>query len=429
MSEYVYARVLFCPAANAIAHLIKGYAGSISTLDRQVFSLIGMQIYLDYSATTPTRSEAIAIMHKVLTEQWGNPSSLHEWGGRAATVIEQARMQVAALLNAPDADAIIFTSGGTEADNLAIMGVARRYSTPQHLIISSVEHSAISEPARLLEQSGWEVTRLSVDAQGRVNPSELTAAIKSNTILISIIYGQSEVGTLQPITELGNIAHRHGVLFHTDAVQVAGRLPIDVQQLPVDLLSISSHKIYGPQGAGALYVRPGVELVPLLCGGGQELRLRSGTQAVPIIAGFGVAAELAAPEILSETPRLIQLREQLFNQLSNTSHLIPTGDRIFRLPHHVSFCLKHTNDENITGKTIVRQMNLAGIAISSGSACHSGKVNPSPVLLAMGYSHQSALGAIRLTLGKDTIAADIDWTAMVLKQVLHRALPLTYASR
>lgn len=387
-----------------------------------------MQIYLDYSATTPTRPEAIAIMQTVLTQQWGNPSSLHEWGGRAATVIEQARMQVAALLNAPDSDAIIFTSGGTEADNLAIIGIARRYSTPQHLIISSVEHSAISEPVRLLEQSGWEVTRLSVDAQGRVNPLELTAAIRHNTVLVSVIYGQSEVGTLQPITELGNIARSHGVLFHTDAVQVAGRLPIDVQQLPVDLLSLSSHKIYGPQGAGALYIRPGIELVPLLCGGGQELRRRSGTQAVPIIAGFGVAAELAAQEMLSETPRLIQLREQLFSQLNDTSHLMPTGDRIFRLPHHVSFCLKHSDSKHITGKTIVRQMNLAGIAISSGSACHSGKLNPSPVLLAMGYSNQLALGAMRLTLGKDTTAADIDWTAMVLKQVLNRVMPLAYAS-
>ena len=383
-----------------------------------------MQIYLDYSATTPTRPEAIAAMQAVLTQQWGNPSSLHEWGQRAATVVEQARMQVASLLNAPDSESIIFTSGGTEADNLAIMGVAHRYTTPQHLIISSVEHSAVAEPARLLEQWGWDVTRLPVDAKGRVNPIDLQAALRPNTVLVSVIYGQSEVGTLQPIQALGKIARSHGVLFHTDAVQVAGRLPIDVQQLPVDLLSLSSHKIYGPQGAGALYVRPGVELVPLLWGGGQESRLRSGTQAVPIIAGFGVAAELAAQEMPWETPRLIQLRERLFAQLTDTPSLIPTGDRTSRLPHHVSFCVQHTDGERSSGKTIVRQMNLAGIGISAGSACHSGKATPSPVLLAMGYSESAALGAIRLTLGRDTIAADVDWAAMVLKQVLKRLIPL-----
>lgn len=379
-----------------------------------------MQIYLDHSATTPPRPEAIAAMQAVLTQQWGNPSSLHEWGQRAATVVEQARMQVAGLLNAPDSESIIFTSGGTEADNLAIMGVTRCYTTPQHLIISSVEHSAVEEPARLLEQWGWDVTRLPVDAKGWVNPLDLQAALRPNTVLVSVIYGQSEVGTIQPIEALGNIARNHGVLFHTDAVQVAGRLPINVQQLPVDLLTLSSHKIYGPQGAGALYVRSGLELVPLLYGGGQELRLRSGTQAVPAIAGFGVAAALAAQEIPWETPRLIQLRERLFAQLANTPSFIPTGDRVSRLPHHVSFYVQSADGEKISGKTIVRQMNLAGIAISAGSACHSGKSTPSPVLLAMGYHESAALGAIRLSLGRDTTTADVDWTAMVIKQVLQR---------
>ena len=379
-----------------------------------------MQIYLDYSATTPPRPEAIAAMQAVLTQQWGNPSSLHEWGQRSATVVEQARMQVAGLLNAIEAESIIFTSGGTEADNLAIMGVARRYTTPQHLIISSVEHPAVAEPAQMLEQWGWDVTRLPVDAQGWVNPLDLQAALRPNTALVSVIYGQSEVGTLQPIETLSSITRSRGILFHTDAVQVAGRLPIDVQQLPVDLLSVSSHKIYGPQGAGALYVRPGVELVPLLYGGGQELRLRSGTQAVPAIAGFGIAAQLAAEELPWEMPRLIRLRERLFTQLSDTPGLTPTGDRTSRLPYHLSFCVQHGDGERVNGKTIVRQMNLAGIAISAGSACHSGKLTPSPILLAMGFSESAAIGAIRLTLGRDTTVADVDWVAMVLKQVLHR---------
>jgi len=386
-----------------------------------------MQIYLDYSATTPPRTEANAAMQEVLTSSWGNPSSLHEWGERAATVLETARMQVASLLNAANSESIIFTSGGTEADNLAIMGVARNYTTPQHIIISSVEHSAVTEPAKLLQQWGWDVTYLPVDATGRINPLDLQAVLKPNTVLVSVIYGQSEVGTIQPIETLGNITRNHGALFHTDAVQVAGRLPLDVQKLPVDLLSLSSHKIYGSQGAGALYVRPGVNLVPLLCGGGQELKLRSGTQALPAIASFGIAAQLAAQEMPIEAARLISLREQLFEALADTPSLVPTGDRIFRLPHHVSFYLASADSENITGKTIVRQLNLAGIAISAGAACHSGKLSPSPVLLAMGFSDAISRSGIRLTLGRETTSADIEWTAMVLKQVLQRLNPVKFA--
>lgn len=378
-----------------------------------------MQVYLDYSATTPTRPEAIAMIQTILTQQWGNPSSLHEWGNRGALVLETARMQVAGLINAVP-EGIIFTSGGTEANNLAMMGVGGCYNAPQHIIISSVEHSAISEPAKMLENWGWEITRLGVNYQGRVNPEELKAALRNNTVLVSVIYGQSEVGTVQPIYELSRITEMHGALFHTDAVQVAGRLPIDVQSLSVDLLSISSHKLYGGLGAGALYVRPGVKLKPLLAGGGQEAGLRSGTQATPAIAGFGVAAELAARELETERVRLMELRDRLFAILADIPSLIPTGDRINRLPHHLSFYLATADGEKISGKTLVRQLNLAGIGISAGAACHSGKLSPSPILLAMGYSEKAALGGIRLTLGKQTTAADIDWTAMVLKQVLQR---------
>ncbi|MBO0349511.1 cysteine desulfurase [Phormidium pseudopriestleyi FRX01] len=385
-----------------------------------------MQIYLDYSATTPTRPPAIAAMQDALTQNWGNPSSIHEWGQRAATVVEKARMQVCSLINA-QADSLIFTAGGTEADNLAIIGVTRHYPTPQHLIISEVEHSAVSKTVELLEQWGWQVTRLPVDRLGSVNPEDLKSALRSNTVLVSVIYGQSEVGTVQPIQELGAIARAAGVLFHVDGVQLVGRSPVNVQELPVDLLSLSSHKIYGPQGAGALYVREGLELVPLLTGGGQESNRRSGTQAVPAIAGFGVAAELAMEEMPTETPRLIQLRDRLFDLLADTPELVPTGDRLHRLPHHVSFCLRedahHRGSQPISGRAIVRQMNLAGIAISSGSACSSGKLNPSPVLLAMGYSPTEATAGLRLTLGRQTTAADIDWTAMVLKQVLARLMP------
>ena len=384
-----------------------------------------MQIYLDHSATTQPRIEAIAAAQTAIQQQWGNPSSLHLWGNRSATVIETARMQVAGLLNAPHPESIVFTSGGTEADNLAIWGIARKYTHPQHMIISSVEHSAIAEPTKLLEQSGWQITKLPVNKYGRVNPLDLQAALQDNTVLVSVIYGQSEVGTLQPIERLAAIAKEHGCLFHTDAVQVAGRFPLDVQQLGIDLLSLSAHKIYGMQGAGALYIRPGIELVPLLGGGGQEGKMRSGTQAVPAIAAFGVAAELAQQELETEPERLRGLRDRLFDLLSDYPCLEITGDRLYRLPHHVSLILSDRfaqQGKGITGKTIVRQLNLAGIGISAGSACHSGKLNPSPVLLAMGYNADAAKRGIRLTLGKDTTKEDIDWTAMVLKQVICRSL-------
>ena len=384
-----------------------------------------MQIYLDNSATTKPRPEAIAAAQRIFQQEWGNPSSLHDWGQRSATVLETARMQVADLLNAFNPESIVFTSGGTEANNLAVLGVARQYSTPQHIIISSIEHSAINEPAKLLEQWGWQVTRLPVNRFGRINPLDLQAALQENTVLVSVIYGQSEVGTLQPIEKLAQITKEHGALFHTDAVQVAGRLPIDVHQLGVDLLSLSAHKIYGIQGAGALYVGHGVKLVPLLGGGGQEANVRSGTQALPAIAALGVAAELAAAEMKTEAFRLIGLRDRLFDLLADYPCLETTGDRIYRLPHHVSFILSNRTDlaKDVTGKTIVRQLNLAGIGISAGSACHSGKLSPSPILSAMGYDAAAAKRGIRLTLGRETTEADIDWTAMVLKQVICRLMP------
>ncbi len=387
-----------------------------------------MQIYLDYSATTPTHPQVIDRVATILRHHWGNPSSLHSWGQDTATVIEMAREQVAGLINA-NPDQIIFTSGGTEADNLAIIGVAQQYNRPRHIIISSVEHSAIAEPCKQLEQQGWQITRLPVNRQGRVNPLDLKAAIQSDTVLISIIYGQSEVGTLQPIEELGSIARERGVLFHTDAVQVAARCDIDVRKLPVDLLSLSSHKIYGMQGSGALYIRAGVDILPLLRGGGQEKGLRSGTPAVPAIAAFGLAAELAQKDLISEKMRLMALRDRLFDLLADYPYLLPTGDRFYRLPHHVSFIVRPDDNSHITGKQLVRQLNLAGIGISSGAACHSGKLSPSPILKAMGYSDREALAGIRLTLGRDTSAADIDWTALVLKQVIDRCLSALIVSK
>ncbi len=380
-----------------------------------------MQVYLDYSATTPPEPAVVATMQRQALTGWGNPSSLHHWGERAALAVETARWQVAQLIQAPSPETIVFTSGGTEANNLAIFGVAHGCDRPQHLIISAVEHDAIAAPARQLEARGWQLTVLPVDGTGWVNPLDLVAALRPNTVLVSMIYGQSEVGTIQAIADLAQIARRHGALFHTDAVQVVGRLPVDVQALGVDLLSLSGHKFYGPQGSGALYVRPGVALVPLLAGGGQEGKLRSGTQAVPTLAGLGVAAALAAERLEAESSRLATLRDRLLAQLRHNPHLIPTGNFTHRLPHHLSFVLSDV-PPTITGRELVRQMNLAGIAISAGSACHSGQAAPSPVLTAMGYGARQAQTGLRFSLGRETTAADMDWVAMVLEQVLARAI-------
>lgn len=361
-------------------------------------------------------------MQEALTQDWGNPSSLHEWGTRSAYRVEQARWQVAQLINAP-IESIVFTSGGTESNNLALQGVARTFNTPQHLIISAVEHSAIAQTAAILERQGWQVTRLPVDTYGRVNPNDLEAALQPNTALVSVIYGQSEVGTVQPIQALGKIAQKAGVLFHTDAVQAVGRLPINVDVLPIDLLSISAHKLYGPQGVGALYVKPGTSLLPILGGGGQEQGLRSGTSPVAVIAGFGAAAACALQEIDRESQRLLGLRDLLIDQVQSISGLKLTGDPYHRLPHHASFCLMSFSNETVNGRAIVKQMNLAGIAISAGSACNSGKLLPSLVLSAMGYEPNLAQAGLRFTLGLQTLREDIDWTAIALRQIIRRLAP------
>jgi cysteine desulfurase len=377
-----------------------------------------MQVYLDYSATTPCRSEAIAALQQSLTQGWGNPSSLHEWGKRAAFAVEKARWQIAQLINAPSPDAVVFTSGGTESNNLALLGVARTFDRPQHLIISSVEHPAVFQTAAILETQGWQVTQLPVNTYGSVNPDDLQSALQPNTVLVSVIYGQSEVGTLQPIETLGAIAQSAGVLFHTDAVQAAGRIPIDVEALPVDLMSLSSHKIYGPQGIGALYVKSGTAIAPILGGGGQEQGLRSGTPAVALITAFGVAAHCALAEVKIEPNRLRGLRDRLLTQLQDFATLKLTGDPIHRLPHHASFCLMTA--QPVSGREIVKHMNTAGIGISAGSACHSGKLQPSPILTAMGYEPMLAQSGLRITLGRETIAADIDWVVVALRQIVDR---------
>jgi cysteine desulfurase len=331
-------------------------------------------------------------------------------------VIERSRLQVASLINA-DPEGIIFTSGGTESDNMALMGIARQYQRPQHMVVSSVEHSAVRLPALYLEQNGWEITYLPVDRYGQVSPPDLARSLRPNTVLVSIITAQNEVGTIQPIDKLGQICRSANVLFHTDAVQAIGKMPIDVQALPIDMVSMSAHKFYGVQGIGAIYINPLTtnkrSLIPLIQGGGQERGYRSGTESVAAIAAMGLAAELAEKELSIESARLSKLRDRLFTLLADISDLVPTGAMgTARLPHHLSFYHKHFD-----GRRLVREMNLAGIAISSGSACSSGAIEPSSILLKMGYSETDARNSIRLTLGKSTTEADIDWTSMVMHQI------------
>lgn len=366
-------------------------------------------IYLDHGATTPPYPQVVAWVNEVMSGAWGNPASIHGWGERAALVMERSRLQVAELINcAPEQ--IIFTSGGTEANNLAIWGKVWRYDQPQHLITSQVEHAAIAQPMDFLQRHGWQVTRLPVDSYGLVDPQALIGALQPNTVLVSIIYGQNEVGSLQPIHELARICQATRVAFHTDAVQVVGKLPLDLQALPVDLLSLSGHKFYGIPGAGALFCRYPQELTPFLQGGGQEAGLRSGTQPLPAIAALGLAAELSKADLTTEADRLRQLRDQLWVGLSSIPQLKMTGPMgSDRLPHHLSFCQAQLN-----GREVVRRLNQAGIGASSGSACSSGKISPSPILLAMGYDYLEATGSIRLTLGRSTTAAAIEYTLEVL---------------
>jgi len=362
-----------------------------------------MQIYLDYSATTPTHPQVIERVATILQHHWGNPSSLHTWGQDTATLIEMAREQVAGLINA-NPDQIIFTSGGTEADNLAIIGVAQHYNRPRHIIISSVEHSAIAEPCKQLEQQGWQITRLPVNRQGRVNPLDLKAAIQSDTVLISIIYGQSEVGTLQPIEELGSIARERGVLFHTDAVQVAAYLEIDVNELQVDLMALSAHKFYGPKGVGVLYVRDGTPYLPTLTGGGHERGRRAGTVNVAGAAGAAAALQHVSRERRAQSARLRALRDRMIaGVLAATPGVQLTGHPQERLPGHASFLF-----HGVDGETLLMALDVEGIAVSTGSACASGDPEPSPVLTAMGIAREWSLGGLRISLGYHNTEADVD---------------------
>ncbi len=375
-------------------------------------------IYLDHSATTAVDPRVVEAMLPYWTEMWGNPSSIYGLGRRASAALEDARARIARVLNCQPAE-IVFTSCGTESDNLAIRGVAWAAAARgrRHLITTPIEHHAVIHTVEALaEHFDFEVTYLPVDRTGLVSPADVEAAIRPDTALISVMYANNEVGTIQPIAEIGAIARRHGVPFHTDAVQAGPILPLDVQALNVDLLALSAHKFHGPKGIGLLYVRRGTRLIPTQTGGSQERGRRAGTENVPYIVGMARALELTQSEREAEWARLASLREQLWTGLSAAIPDIElTGHPTQRLPGHLSLIVHGVEAQNL-----LIALDLIGVAASSGSACASGAPTPSHVLTALGYPPVAALGALRLTLGRENTAADVDFVVEKLPAIVKR---------
>jgi cysteine desulfurase len=377
---------------------------------------MGSRIYFDHSATTPLDPRVIVAMEPYLDGAFGNPSSLHREGRKAREAVETARAQVAALFGAAPSE-IVFTGSGTEADNLAILGAVRANDGPSHIVTSSIEHGAVLEPCRFLERFGATVDYLPVDAYGLVDPESLRGALRPETRLVSIMAANNVVGTLQPLPELARITKQHGALFHTDAVQAVGKIRLDVNQLPADLISVSAHKLHGPKGVGALYVRRGVELSPIVFGGGQERGLRSATENVAGIVGFGAAAALAREEMEEEASELVRLREQILARLRATvPHAYLIGHPVKRLPGHL--CLGFAGQENKVPR-LLAALDEAGVAVSSGSACSAHHASaPSAILLAMGFDPQRAEGSVRVTLGRFSTESEVNRFLEILPRAL-----------
>jgi len=370
---------------------------------------------MDHAATTPVRPEVVEVMLPYFGTEFGNASSVYGWGRRAHQALDQARDTVAELLGAASNE-IIFTSGGSEGANLAIKGVAWAYQTKgKHIITSAIEHHAVLDTALWLKKHGFEVTILPVDEEGFVSPAEVEKALRPDTILVSIMHANNEVGTIQPIAEIGAIVRKHGAFFHTDAVQTAGVLDLNVEELNVDLLSLSAHKFYGPKGVGTLYVRKGVRLDPLIHGGAQERRRRAGTENVAGIVGLAKAFELAREERVAENARLTKLRDRLIEGLQTIPSSKVNGSLSQRLPNNVNVCFQY-----IEGESMLLNLDLRGIAASSGSACTSGSLDPSHVLLAMGLTHEIAHGSLRLTLGRDNTESDVDFVLQEIPVIVER---------
>jgi cysteine desulfurase len=386
------------------------------------------RIYLDYAATTPVHPEVVKAMLPYFSDVFGNPSAIYSYGQEATAALEEARAKVAGLIGSRSEE-IVFTSGGTEADNMALIGVANAMrSRGNHIITTAIEHHAIIETAKFLEKNGFELTYLGVDDQGIVDPDAVRRAITDKTILVSVMLANNELGTIQPLAEISRITRQAGVYLHTDAVQAVGRIPVNVDDLGVDLLSMSAHKLYGPKGVGALYIRKGVRMAPITHGGGQERARRSGTQNVAGIVGLSRATELAGQEMIAEAERLTPLRDRLIQGiLEGIDHSYLNGHPVKRLPNNANLSFDY-----VEGESMCLNLDLKGICVSTGSACSSSNLEPSHVLLAMGVPSQLAHGSLRFTLGKWTEPEDIDRVLEVLPPIvakLRAMSPLLKSSR
>ena len=377
------------------------------------------RIYLDYAATTPADPRVVEAMQPYFSEKYGNPSSIHSFGQETKAAIEAAREKVARLIGSKPEE-IVFTSGGTESDNFAIEGVAfANESKGNHIIVSAIEHHAITECGEFLSKRGFQTTLLPVDKDGLVSPQAVAAAMTDKTILVSIMHANNEIGTVEPIREIVARVKSQGsrkIYFHTDAVQTVGHLPINVDELGVDLLSMSAHKFYGPKGVGALYIRKGTKMVPFLHGGGQERNRRASTENVSGIVGMGVAAELALQELEQENKRLLPLRDKLIKGLlAKIPDSRLNGHATQRLANNVNVSIQY-----IEGESMLLNLDMEGIAASSGSACTSGSLDPSHVLLAIGLTHEIAHGSLRFTFGRGTTEAEIDKVIEVLPGIVEK---------
>jgi cysteine desulfurase len=371
-------------------------------------------IYLDNAATTRTSPEVVEAMLPYFSELYGNASTVYEFGAKSKEAVTEAREIIARAIGAKDNE-IYFTAGGSESDNWALKATAEAYKDKgKHVITSKIEHHAILHTCEWLEKNGFEVTYLDVDEFGVVKLEELKKAIRPDTILISIMFANNEIGTIEPVAEIGKIAREHGVLFHTDAVQAFGQVPINVDELNIDMLSSSGHKLNGPKGIGFLYIRKGVKIRSFLHGGAQERKRRAGTENVPGIVGFGKATELALSTMAERTDKERKLRDHLMERvLKEIPFTRVNGDRTNRLPNNVNLCFQF-----VEGESLLIMLDMKGICGSSGSACTSGSLDPSHVLLAIGLPHEIAHGSLRLTLGADTTLEDIDYTVDAIKEIV-----------
>lgn len=379
------------------------------------------RIYLDSNATTPMRPEVSAAMIPLFSGDFGNPSSIHWFGQQAKTLLDEARQQVARLIHAESPE-IVFVSGGTEADNFAIRGIAEaQKARGRHIISSTIEHHAVLHTCKDLEKQGWEITWVKVSADGLVNPDDVRRAIRPDTVLITIMHANNEIGSIQPIEEIGAIATEADVYFHSDGVQAVGKIPVDVKKLQVDLYSISAHKIHGPKGVGALYVKKGTILKPLLTGGGHERNRRSGTENVAGIVGFGRAAQLAREELETEIAHVRQLRDKLETGLKARIPLIHiNAERAPRLPNTSNIMVDFAE-----GEGMLISLDLKGVAVSTGSACSSGSLEPSHVLTAIGKTPDEAHGSLRFSLSAMNTAEDVDYVLEVLPTIVERLRALS----